>query len=212
MNSKILRNLESEAASIEGIDFSIKQATPIVEGKIELRNQANKVFETYDVRLRFPKKYPYRFPVVQELSNKIPRGEETHIAKDGTLCLEVSPKEIVICRDGISLDFFVDRVLIPHLAIQYIKQRTGKYPFGDYEHYLDGHFQYYKELLMVSDSQTVLKILGGMAYSFKRAKRKPCICGSGKLFEDCHFEIVDGNFGLTLNELRNEYNRLKRRF
>lgn len=212
MNKEVLSNLQSEVEDINGLNFRIDEASPIVEGEIDLKNKSKEIFESYEVQIKFPRKYPYRYPIVRELSEKVPRGEETHTANDGILCLEVPPLEIVICRDGITFTFFIDKVLRPHLAIQYIKQKTGKYPFGEYEHYIDGHFQHYKELLKVNDSQTVLKIIGGMAYSFKRGKGKPCICGSGRAYKDCHYNIVDGDFGLTLDELKNEYNRLKRRF
>ena len=101
-----------------------------VKGEIPLVHPEKGEIDRYEVLIKFPQKFPQCFPNVVETSKKIPRTADRHINEDNTLCLAVHPEERAISKNGISFKFFLDKVLVPHLARETYKERKGVYPDG----------------------------------------------------------------------------------
>ncbi|MEQ8475046.1 SEC-C metal-binding domain-containing protein [Fulvivirga sp.] len=220
MSPEVLSSLQEELKTYESLELSSSNGISI-SGSIDLV-EGGVQFETYDIKLLFPSNYgdfssktfPYRYPLVYETSNKIPSNIGHHKSKHGQLCLEIPPRELVICKDGITLTYFIEEILKPHLAIQYVKVNSNekKYLYAEYDHDLNGYWDYFKEYYQLDDKQLVLKALAYTTYNLSWSKSKPCFCGSERQYSECHMLAVESEIHLTSKEIRRIYFKLKRNY
>jgi hypothetical protein len=157
-----------------------------VQGEIALVDDDIGEFDRYSVVIQFPKEYPNCFPKVKETSKKIPRGSNRHVNPDGSLCLAVPPEEHLITKNGINFKFFIDKVLIPHLSRETYREKSGYYPDGEYEHGIDGIWQFYFQRLGINDKKQVISELSEIRNSKWPNRNAICSCGSQKKFKQCH--------------------------
>jgi hypothetical protein len=159
-----------------------------VVGEIPLIHPKKGEFDRYEVSILFPQSYPKCFPKVIETSKKIPREDIRHVNPDHTLCLAVEPEEKAIVKNGISFKYFLDKVLVPHLARETFREISGAYPDGEYAHGTSGIWQFYESTLETTDRKQIISELEEIIYSKWQERNEPCNCGSGQKFKRCHLE------------------------
>jgi hypothetical protein len=159
-----------------------------VKGEIPLIHPEKGEFDRYEVSIRFTQNYPKCFPKVIETSNKIPREADRHINQDNTLCLAVEPEENSIVKNGISFKFFLDNVLVPHLASETYREIKDIYPDGEYSHGNDGIWEFYESILNKKDRKSIIIELDQIVKSNWPERNNQCICGSGVKFKKCHLD------------------------
>lgn len=157
-----------------------------VFGEIILADPELGEFDRYSVSISFLKCYPKCFPKVVETSNKIPKEDYRHVNPDGTLCLAVPPEEKAIAKNGISFKFFLDKVLVPHLARETYRDSKGFYPDGEYAHGDEGIWEFYESILNKKDRKSIIHELDQIVNSNWPERNHKCICGSGVKFKKCH--------------------------
>lgn len=146
----------------------------------------------YDFKIKIcsTENYPFRFPKVFELSDKIKKIADWHINSDESFCFTVEPIEVIACKSGISLPDFYEKWLMPYLSNQQYRINEGKYANGEYSHNVLGLYEYYVELLKTKDIRLIEKYLG-VALSKKKIERTSfCYCGSGVKYRHCHKEAT----------------------
>ncbi|MBE0662565.1 MAG: SEC-C domain-containing protein [Bacteroidales bacterium] len=146
-------------------------------------------YDKYSVSIDFPNGYPKQFPRATEKSKKIPRITDRHVNKDNTLCLAVEPEEKLICRNGITLKYFLDKVLVPHLSRETYRSLSGKYEDGEYSHGIVGLWEFFGDKLKTTDKKLIVNEFKIMLQSKRWPERNtPCLCGSKVKFKKCHLK------------------------
>jgi hypothetical protein len=162
-----------------------------VKGVVELKDKYGGIIDEFKVRIDFPSKYPFCYPTVKELANRIPKDEDWHCNSDGSLCITSRPFELLNCRLGISLKWFIEIKLLPHLALQLLKleedsKSDAKYLNGEYSHGVDGEIEALLEICQLNNREELLQLLGNYFKHSTHERNKLCFCGSGEKFKRCH--------------------------
>lgn len=154
-------------------------------GEIDIYDDENVYYDSFNININIPEKYPYEFPVLHEISNKIPRIIDRHISEEGKCCVCVTQEEDIRSKRGIKIKDFMFEYVIPFLANQIYFEGNKKWANGEYKHGLAGIFQYYYELFETRNIELILK--GLKTYLDKSLKPyEKCFCGSGKKLKKCH--------------------------
>lgn len=189
----------------------------IIEGDFDAFDKVSRtVVETYSIKLLFPKSYPFSFPFVIETSEKIPRDISRHVRPNTTLCLGIPQDELSICRNGISLIWFLEEILNPHLCREYAREKLGYYPTGERSHGDEGIWEGYFEIFGSSEKRMILKELEMILHHPKLGRHAPCYCNSGKKYKACHEKVepevlkIGRNYAYALfDRLKKDYNLKK---
>jgi hypothetical protein len=187
--------------------------TVTVSGKFIAFDRSSKIeIEEYDVIIRFPKDYPFRFPIVFESSEKIPRNLSRHINNQGNICFCNPQDELSLSRNGITFKWFLDEILNPHLCREYAREYLGYYPTGERSHGTEGIWEGYFDLFETTNKKTVLEELKMILNIRKPGRNSPCYCNSGRKYKTCHEKLepevmkVGRQNALKLYEvLKNDY-------
>lgn len=164
----------------------------IVMGNIILNHSEIGEYDEYAVSISFPECYPKCFPKILEESGKIPRLADRHVNPDSSLCLAVEPEERLVCRNGITFKYFLDKILVPHLSRETYRNLAGKYEDGEYSHGVEGLWEYFGHILNIPDKKTILKELEKMLHEKWPGRNDPCFCGSKAKFKYCHMRTWEG--------------------
>lgn len=164
-----------------------------LSGEIEIFHPTEKkVIDIFSLEINFTKNFPYCFPKVIETSGKIEKIIDRHVIvnKNNSLCFTVVAEELTICRLGITTRWFLDNVLVPRLAEEYLVNHGGKYAH-EFSHGPLGDLEYYYQKFNIKDPKDVIGYLkfilkGEFPKHFER-----CICGSGLKFKKCHRRIFE---------------------
>lgn len=195
-------------------ELEIKESNGQIEviGEIVLEHPGIGEYDRYSVSIFFPKGYPKVFPRVIEGSEKIPRIADRHVNRDNTLCLAVEPEEKLICRNGITFKYFLDKVLIPHLSRETYRQLSGKYEDGEYSHGIEGLWEFFFTRFETEDKEVVIIELERMLQKNRLPRRNSlCFCDSKIKFKKCHLKkwrdltpLGDSYLGAILAILKND--------
>jgi hypothetical protein len=177
----------------KGFTLDAEHGDVVLRGSLEVLDGVN-----YDVHITFPG-YPQQFPKVKEVSNKIPHDPNRHVNPDGTLCLAVRPQEVLLCRKGLTFDHFMNQILVPHLAREYVKSETGEYPQGEYSHGNKGVLEFFQERFGQENKETIIQLIDLAIQPNGTKMYDECVCGSGRKFKFCHYPVC-----LELREMGKE--------
>lgn len=186
--NKVLKDIDQALFSYPLLKRVEEEGFVRVVGEIPLIHPEHGEFDRYVVSIRFPQSYPKCFPKVIETSEKIPRQDFRHINPDQTLCLAVEPEEKAIAKNGIQFKYFLEKVLVPHLARETFREINGSYPDGEYGHGNDGIWEFYELVLESTDRKLIISELEDIVYSKWQGRNELCNCGSSKKFKKCHLE------------------------
>lgn len=170
------------------LEFFIDNDTsvPILSGTIKLENSNGITLDTYEVRISPTPEYPKRFPFVFETGERIPINIDWHVyPDDGHFCFCSIPEEILICKYGISLSWFIENQIKPFLFNQKYREMHGFF-FKERPHGNKGNVQFFMEELNTNDYPKLLQLL-----YFIKGRKEPnrvqnCFCGSGEKYRYCH--------------------------
>jgi len=204
------QDIERGIQSYPELKLKKKGENYIVRGEIVLRHPDLGEFDRYEVSIQFPPCYPKCFPKVVEKSKKIPREADRHVNSDKTLCFTVDPKEKLICRRGIDFEFFLDKILVPHLSRETYREMSGRYEDGEYGHGVSGLWEYFEEALNIKGKKLILEELNRIVLDKWPDRNNLCSCESGIKFKKCHLRkwekvmVLGQQYLETLLKLLNE--------
>tara|TARA_B100001063_G_scaffold247379_1_gene293781 strand:- start:37056 stop:37691 length:636 start_codon:yes stop_codon:yes gene_type:complete len=185
---KVIKDIDQSILSYPLLKRVEEKGYVRVVGEIPLIHSEKGEFDRYEVSIRFPQSYPKCFPKVIETSEKIPRKDFRHVNPDLTLCLAVEPEEKAIANNGINFKYFLDKVLVPHLARETFREINGAYPDGEYTHGNSGIWEFYESALESTDRKLIISELEEIIYSKWQGRNELCKCGSGRKFKRCHLD------------------------
>jgi hypothetical protein len=166
------------------------QEGKFVKGILDITDDNGSIAGSYSIEIKRSNSYPYRFPIVYEVGGDIPNLGDFHKYGDGSCCITVLPDELLICKNGIEVAYFIDKHVIPYFANQIHKKLTGNYK-NEYAHNIKGLHQFYLGLFKTSDQNQWPEILrlGLQEKHIKIGRNDPCFCGSGVKFKHCHDQV-----------------------
>ena len=212
VSKNLSRDIEIAFKSYPLLKIVERNGKVFVTGEIPLTHPNYGEFDRYSVWISFPIAYPKRFPIVVEISEKIPRIPDRHInTNDNSICLAVLPQEMKIAKNGISFKYFLDKILVPHLSRETYYSIEKKYPDGEYEHGIEGIWKYFEEILYISNKSIIIQELEKIVNGNWVGRNDFCICNSGIKFKKCHLakwnkilEIGKQNLVEIINVLKKE--------
>lgn len=180
-------------------------------GEIELLHpDTGKFIDIFRVEIIYPECFPFCFPKVIELDEKIPRTLERHIMPHShTICFAVQIEELLLCQTGINSLWFIDNILLPRLAEEYIVSNGGKYR-SEYSHNRSGaNWEYFMKRFKTTDHDLILNILKSISEKQLPKGDRPCFCGSNMIYSKCHKKEVQFLRQIKLEFVKNIYEELK---
>ncbi len=161
-----------------------------LKGILDIPNDDGSIVGSYTIEIKQSKSYPYGFPKVYEVGGDIPNLGDFHKYGDGSCCFTVLPDELLICKYGIEVAYFIDKHVLPYFANQIHKKLTDNYK-NEYAHGPNGLKQFYSGLFRTSDEHQWPDMvrMGFDETRIEKSRNKPCFCGSGKKFKHCHDQI-----------------------
>jgi hypothetical protein len=172
---------------IYGLD---EGGVPFVHGKIILKDTNNEYIDHYEIMIKPTSNYPYRFPFVFETGNRIPINFDWHVfEQDGHCCIKAQPEEIILCKNGINLLWFIEDQLLPYFFNQKHRELHG-YFLKERSHGNDGNIDYFREIFGTQDLNVILKGLAKIRNRKLPSRVEMCFCGSGLKYRKCHREAL----------------------
>lgn len=182
-------------------------------GNIELVADNEEILHSFKVRIFLTKEFPYRYPIVWETGGDIPRSVRRHVfPATHNLCLGVVAEEKILCCNGITLDWFIERILIPRLGDEYCVMNGGDY-HHEYSHGKKGDWEFYFKELNTVDFRFIKTMLVLLNLNILPKSQDECPCGSGLTYNICHEKsmkrIASAYSASTRVFWKNQLNNLK---
>lgn len=148
--------------------------------------EADRVLDTYDLRIELPEDDERGLPAVREIGGRIPRLSDRHVNPgDGSLCVALPEQYWLAHPKGLPLVEFMDGPLRAYLAAQSLFDKDGKWPVPEWGHGSSGIEEFYKEELGVPDLPTAVPWVRLLSQA-RVTDSCRCPCHSGKLVRKCH--------------------------
>lgn len=181
-----------------------------LKGILDIKNDQNEVVGSFSVEIRYRMEFPFRFPILYEVGEAIPDIADRHKYQDGSCCITVLPDEILKCRDGISVLSFIEEYAIPYFANQVYFLQNWKYLNGEYSHGFNGLREFYSQLFKTTDTSKWREYVDivSSGKTLKMDRNKPCFCGSGLKYKNCHDKIYYNISRLGINLIINDFKYL----
>ncbi|PKK36814.1 hypothetical protein BWI96_10615 [Siphonobacter sp. SORGH_AS_0500] len=174
---------------------------PSLCGELLLDDEEGIPFDSYHVKIEFVSNYPFEFPKVFETGNRIPKNIDWHIFEsDGHCCIKSMPEESLLCKRGITLEWFIKTQVKPYFYNQKYREIHGFF-LKERSHGINGNNEFFKEIFRTENLQTIAK---GLIYI--KTRQKPnrvdaCFCGSKLKFRKCHRDTYRLLLNLSDEEL-----------
>ncbi len=161
-----------------------------LKGILDIPDDEGNIVGAFSIEIHPSKDFPYAFPILTEVGGEIPCEADWHKFQDNSCCLTVPAKEKLLCKNGITLIWFVKNIAIPYFANQLYKRQTGCY-LQEYSHGRYGIREFYEELFHTQDIGVWRRCLQGAFGKLKHERNERCYCNSGKKFKICHLPIEE---------------------
>lgn len=161
-----------------------------LKGILDIPDDEGGIAGSFSIEIHPSKDFPFAFPVLYEVGDEIPCEADWHKYSDNSCCLTVPAKEKLLCKQGITLLWFVTNIVIPYFANQLYKKRTGQY-MQEYSHGSDGVREFYDELFHSRNLGVWMRCLENAFGRAKSERNETCYCNSGKKYKRCHLLIED---------------------
>lgn len=206
MNHDFINDIPAALAKYRTLATSVKEGEQVVEGVLIIKDSTGKEWDRYQVEIHPSEQYPFRFPLLFETGNRIPKIIDWHVYFDsGSCCVDIQPSEILHCKNGLRLSDYIERFAIPFFANTTHRIREGYYKYGEYSHGAVGLLEYYMPLLNSTKPVQCLNLLKKFITGAAKSKSifHPCFCGSGKKMANCHRQAVEQLKMIGLDEVHN---------
>ncbi len=183
--------------------------TSFLKGIYTIRDNNGVIQGEYEIAIVIPKKYPYEFPKLYELSQKImPRIDDRHIDKQGLACVEIDQNIILKSKKGISIKEFIEKYVHRYFCWQLRYDAGDRDGLEEWAHYDKGTLQFYRENLQLDAIETIVEILKVLCENSLPKRNDPCICCNNQKYKYCHQNLIEGIIDLGKERFKKDYNTL----
>lgn len=178
-----------------------------IEGCIDVIDDEGSFWDTYDVKIIVPDKFPDQLFELQETGNKIQKSPEWH--NNDFCCISTNAVMFSEMVGNITLLNWLNRFAHPFLANHVFKTKTGHYANDEFEHGDAGIIQGYFKVFNTNDLSLVLEKLRLITGTKKLGRNDPCFCGSGKKYKHCYLsEPQKHSPGIPISILKSDLNQI----
>lgn len=159
----------------------------ILSGELDIIDNTGELWDTYQVKIKGSESYPFCFPKLFETANAFPKILDWHVyEKDKSCCIDFPRNEIIICRTGLNVTYYIQRFAIPYFANQTFRRREGYYLYGEYPHGIFGMIAFYQSKLKAKNPRELIKMFELIIKGYNPDRRAYCpFCHKVK-FRKCH--------------------------
>lgn len=179
-----------------------------LKGSLDIIDGTGKLWDTYEVEIKDSESYPYAFPRLYETNNAFPKNADWHVYEnDFSCCVDVTPNEIIICKEGLNVVDYIKQYAIPYFANQTYRIREGYYLYGEYSHGILGRLEFYQSKLKAKNPTELIKMFDLIIKDYNPDRTAYCPFCHKEKFRRCHrdtfrdLQLMKGllaNDGLTL--------------
>lgn len=163
------------------------EKSKILIGEIDLIDESGIIQDSYHIEIHPTQHYPFQFPYLYEKGGRIPINIDWHVYPDGHCCIKTIVEEIIVCKNGIALDYFIELEVKPYLFNQTHRRLKG-YFLNERSHGILGEIEFYQE---VFKTKSLLKIIEWGIFILNNDEPNrvsDCFCGSTSKYRKCHRE------------------------
>lgn len=192
INKRTLKQLRYDIKKVqdEYPDLAVKYVNDLpseLYGKIKIFDNLGVLQEEFDIRVLIPLFYPFGFPSLIEVANRIERILDRHINEAGYCCVEITQKILLLQKRGITLQEFFKNYVYKFFCWQLLYETIGPTQLRQWEHGKKGIKQFYFELLNSNNNNTVRKLILAVLNNKIPNRKALCPCGSSKIIKECHY-------------------------
>jgi len=186
-NEQFKKDIEIVPNSYPSLSIISRDGNKILKGELEIIDNNGKCWEVYNVEIKASSDYPNRFPKLFEVGNAFPKIADWHVYEnDESCCVDVTPNEILICKNGLSVLEFIKRFTIPYLANQKFRELEGYYLYGEYPHGIFGRIMFYQSKLKAKSPQELIQMFDLIIKGYSPNRRVFCPFCKKEKFRRCH--------------------------
>jgi ubiquitin-protein ligase len=173
-------------------------------GEIDIFDNNNNYWDSFQIKIKLPNGYPYSFPKVFTVGNRIPIEEDRHINKDSSCCVTVLHEEILRASRGITIIQFINEFVVPFFANQLYFEKHKKWANGDYLHRIDGIIQFYKEQTHLKTIDEIILLLKKLPNIRQLGRNDKCFCNSELKYKNCHLLSLNKILSLPVKRVNQD--------
>lgn len=178
-----------------------------LKGILDIPNDEGVIAGSFSIEIHPVKNFPFAFPILYEVGNEIPCKADWHKYSNNSCCLTVPAEEKLMCKNGITLIWFVQNVAIPYFANQLYKKQTGHY-LQEYSHGSAGIKEFYDRIFHSSDINIWRKCLKSAFGNSKYERNALCYCNSGKKYKKCHLLVENDVRTIGREQIVNDFKKI----
>jgi hypothetical protein len=158
-----------------------------LHGQLDIIDDSGKLWDTYTIEIKGSEGYPTMFPKLYETGDSFLKIADWHVyEEDKSCCVDVTPNEIILCKDGLNIVDYIKRFAIPYLANQTFRKREGYYLYGEYSHGIFGRVEYYQSKLKAKNPTELIRMFDLIIKDYNPSRPAFCpFCNKTK-FRECH--------------------------
>lgn len=186
-NEQFEKDIEAVPAKYPSLGVVNRNVQKLLSGTLDIIDNEGKLWETYKVEIRASSEYPYRFPKLFEIGNAFPKIIDWHVYEsDKSCCVDITPNELIICKNGLTLIDYIDQYAIPYFANQKFREIEGYYLYGEYSHGIFGRIEFYQSKLKAKSPHQLIQMFDLIIKGYNPDRRAYCpFCHKVK-FRKCH--------------------------
>ncbi|WP_339916933.1 hypothetical protein [Yeosuana marina] len=144
--------------------------------------------DSYDLIIKL-EPYPKFFPWVYEVGGRIPIKMDRHIYTDtGSCCFTTAAKSQILLKTKItSLIKFIDEIVVRYFENNSYYEINRTYYYDEYDHGSRGVVQSYQDILEISDTKSIGRLMLQRLQNKKLTIRDLCYCNSGQSLKKCSY-------------------------
>lgn len=153
-------------------------------GTIDVIDDEGSYWDSYDVKVVVPEKFPEQLFELHETGNKIPKEPAWH--NTISCCLSTNAVMFMEMAGNLTLLNWLEKFAHPYLANHVYKIKTGNYANGEYAHSEPGIIQGYFKIFQTKEETVVIEKLKILTGRKNTSRNVPCFCNSGKKYKRCY--------------------------
>jgi SEC-C motif. len=178
-----------------------------IDGLIDVIDDEGSFWDTYQVKIIVPDKFPDQLFELHETGNKIQKGAEWH--NNDSCCLSTNAVMFSEMAGNITLLNWLDKFAYPFLANHVFKVKTGHYANEEFDHGNAGIIQGYFKVFRTNNLSLVLEKLNLITGIKSLGRNDPCFCNSGKKYKQCFLKDPKKHSpGIPISILQSDLNQI----
>jgi len=163
----------------------------VLKGELDIVDASGKLWDTYQIEIKGSDSYPLGFPKLFETADAFPKIVDWHVYEfdDKSCCIDITPNEILLCKDGLHVAEYIHRFAIPYLANQSFRIREGYYLYGEYSHGILGRIEYYQSKLKAKNPKELIQMFDLIIKGYNLNRTAYCPFCHKMKFRKCHKDI-----------------------